>query len=128
MSAQIHTLNAIERKVSATAEELSSGEVKAVDLDDINAETNGYYYIIDDSAHIVYHPKKALIGSSFSRLGFVRKILEEKNGCIRSDTGGISRLIIFREISGGEILCYTVAESGISAAERCNIYKEEEAK
>ncbi len=128
ISEQMHTLDAVEQRVSAVAEKLSSGKLKTAELDSINAESSGYYYIIDSRANLVYHPKKALIGSSFSRLGFVRKILEEKNGCIRSDAGGISRIIIFRKKSGDEILCYTVAESGVSAAERCNIYKEEEAK
>lgn len=126
-SKNIRTFDALELKVSDTATELASDKNHRIP-DSTSASGKGYYYIINSDGIIVYHPEKGLVGSDFSRFGFVRKILKEKNGCIRSEAGGVSRIIIFREKGKEEILCYTVPENGISGSDRCARYTEEEAK
>lgn len=126
-SEQIKTFDALEQKVSGTAAELSSGK-NLRKLETRNRSNSGYYYILNNNGTIIYHPEKGLTGSDFSRFGFVRKILKEQNGCIRSEAGTVSRIIIFREKGGDEILCYTIPDNEITGSERCARYIEEEAK
>ncbi len=118
----VRTIDTLEAKISETAAELKQNN-NFSELEKYNRSGRGYYYILNKNGIVVYHPGKGLIGSDFSRFGFVRKILLEKNGCIRSEAGSVSRIIIFREKAGDEILCYTIPENEITGAEKCEKYE-----
>jgi len=120
---EVRDIDALETGVSDAAYTIAEGEDYRK-LEKFNRNGKGYYYILNKNGIIIYHPEKGLIGSDFSRFGFVSRILREKNGCIRFETGAVSRIIIFREKKGEEILCYTIPGSEISGAERCERYKE----
>ena len=120
---EVRTIDALEAGISDAAASLEKGDDYRK-LQKYNRHSRGYYYILNKNGIIIYHPEKGLIGSDFSRYGFVTKILQEKNGCIRSEAGAVSRIIIFREKGGDEILCYTIPGSEISGAEKCEKYTE----
>ncbi len=124
ISGKVITYDMLEQRVSEKAAELSSASKGPVIHENRSGPSKGYYYILKNNGEIAYHPKKGLKGSDFSRFGFVKKILKDKNGCIRFDTGDISRIIIFKETCDGAILCYTTPDYGIAGSDRCEIYKE----
>ena len=109
----------LKERVSAASEGISSGSVKIQDLERFNGGGKGYYYLITSEGRVIYHPKKGLIGSDFSRYDFVKRILEERNGCISSDTGGVPRIILFRSFDRDDILCYTIEENQVPGSEEC---------
>ena len=80
---------------------------------------NGFFYILSPAGTVLLHPERALEGSDFSKYGFIKRILEEKNGCLLFNTGGRTINIFYRELAGGDILCFTFESS---AAEKT--YKE----
>jgi len=123
VSEQYNTIDSLEAGISETAAKQNLNEnFRAVDK--LNKSGRGYYYILNKNGIIVYHPEKGLIGSNFSRFGFVRKILQERKGCIRSEAGAVSRVVIFREKAGDEILCYTIPENEITGADKCEKYRD----
>lgn len=123
VSQQFDTIDSLEAGISETAAKQKLNE-NFREFDNLNRSGRGYYYILNKNGIIVYHPEKGLIGSDFSRFGFVRKILKERKGCIRSEAGAVSRIILFREKSGYEILCYTIPENEITGAEKCEKYRD----
>lgn len=120
---QVRDIGSMEARISETAAALKQNN-NFSELEKHNRSGRGYYYILNKNGIVIYHPGKGLIGSDFSRFGFVRKILAEKNGCIRSEAAAVSRIIIFREKAGDEILCYTIPENEITGAEKCEKYSE----
>jgi len=118
----------LENKTAEAAKKLSVDKDYIKSIGSEKIARNSYFYILAKDGHVVYHPEKALTGNDFSRFGFVRRIMAEKNGCLRVTLGNMSRIIIFRETASGEILCLTAAAEGFTGSEKCNIYDHEEAK
>jgi hypothetical protein len=119
----VRTIEALEGKISKTATALErNGNYRIPEKH--SGTGRGYYYILNRNGIIINHPERGLIGSDFSRFGFVNKILQTKNGCIMSETGAVSRIIVFREKGADEILCYTIPANEISGADKCEKYTE----
>ncbi len=120
---EVRTIDALEAGISNAAASLEKGDDYRK-LEKYSRHGKGYYYILNRHGIIIYHPEKGLIGSDFSRYGFVKKILRDKNGCIRSEAGAVSRIVLFREKGAEEILCYTIPANVINGAEKCEKYRE----
>lgn len=120
---QVRDIGSLEARIFETAVALTKNNDFS-ELEKHNRSGRGYYYILNKNGIIVYHPEKGLIGSDFSRFGFVRKVMRDKNGCFRSEAGAVSRIILFREKAGDEILCYTIPENEITGGEKCEKYTE----
>jgi len=124
----IRTLASLETRVSETASKLDANKDPRAALKGLSGKSKGYFYLLNSNGRIEYHPVKGLLGSDFSRYGFVKNIIKIKKGCIRSDAGNISRIVIFRETAGGGILCYTIPENEVTGTERCKTFRKEEAE
>jgi len=108
-SAQQLTYESINRSLGQTADKIDKERSRILRLDKEGAP--GYYYIIDKSGQVIYHPRKSLIGKDFSRYPFVKKILEERNGSFAMETGGTNTSVFYKELSDGSVLCYTIESS-----------------
>jgi len=101
----------VQKELYDRAESIKKNRNSVYKLDNRTIGKNGYFYILQSSGKISYHPKKALIGVDFSTYPFVEKILTKRNGCIMMEIEGVSRYIFFREIDKDEILCLTIDKS-----------------
>jgi hypothetical protein len=70
--------------------------------------SNGYYYILQADGRLIYHPVTPLIGMRFGEDPVTRKILETRTGCIRNNSEGIMRLLIFRRCGDSMILVLSI--------------------
>ena len=118
----------LENKTAETAKTLTDDKNRTGLIENEKVAGNAYFYILSDKGRVIYHPEKALTDNDFSRFGFVRTIMSEKNGCIKVNMGNMSRIIIFRETADGGILCLTAASDGVDGSEKCSIYNHEGTK
>ena len=85
---------------------------------------SGYFYIIDSTGRVVYHPKEALIGMSFFNNPFVKSILYKRAGCVKGASGGEARVMIFRPLGSDRILCLSLSINEVDLSEFvCDDYK-----
>jgi hypothetical protein len=85
---------------------------------DMRLGETGYYYIIDSAGTVILHPKKMLEGMKFQDNPMVRKIIREGKGCIRQNIEGQDRIIFYRTIKNGRVLCLTINSSDIEDRSR----------
>jgi len=98
----------IKKELHTAADSIRDNRNSVLKLDNIIAGKKGYFYIIKSNGKISYHPKKALINADFSGYSFVRKILNDRNGCISLKADGIQKYVFFEEIDTEEILCLAI--------------------
>ncbi len=88
------------------------------------AGETGFYYIIDLKGTILSHPRGLLVGSSFRRYNFVKKIIELRSGCIRYDAGELQQLVFFMPLTEESILCLSIpADEVIKSEDACRRVK-----
>ncbi len=81
------------------------------------AGETGFYYVIDLKGTILSHPRGLLVGSSFMRYNFVRKIIELRSGCIRYDAGELQQLVFFMPLTEESILCLSIPADEVTKSE-----------
>ncbi len=74
----------------------------------------GYYYLVSPQGIIIYHPQSAIVGMNFSENPLVKRIMREKNGCLRHLFEGTEKVLIFRPLADGSILCLTLSTGEIT--------------
>ncbi len=74
----------------------------------------GYYYLVSPQGVIIYHPQSAIVGMNFSENPLVKRIMREKNGCLRHLFEGTEKILIFRPLADGSILCLTLSTAEIA--------------
>lgn len=111
----IYNKKDIEKEFSEIIAELNRNAENVKLLKEKRVGKSGYYYIIDMSGRIVYHPQTALIGMSFGRDEQVKKIIEDQSGCFQRQMEGMTKIIIFRPLSGAQYLCLSVSPEDINA-------------
>ncbi len=88
------------------------------------AGETGFYYVIDLEGVILFHPRGLLVGSSFKRYSFIKKIIHLRSGCIRYQAGEIQQLVFFMPLNEKSILCLSIpAEEVKNRKERCEEIK-----
>jgi hypothetical protein len=68
----------------------------------------GFYYVIDLKGVILSHPRGLLVGSSFRRYNFIKKIIQLRSGCITYHAGAIEQLVFFMPLDEESILCLSI--------------------
>jgi len=83
---------------------------------------NGYFYIIDDTGIMVYHPQTLLIGRNFGSFTFVKDVLKRKHGCYRYFLGEMEYVIFFDRLNNKEFLCLSIPAKNLkNAYDKCNL-------
>ena len=96
-------------------------------LKDWKISDKGFFYVIDQSGRVVYHPQELLIGRNFIDYWFIKVILSDRNGCIKYNVGNTEHYIFFESLNTGEILCYSIASREMDApVSRCKSVSSEE--
>ncbi len=114
----------------ATVEEIRT-EMAAI-IRDINTNRNvinslgnrrvgktGYYYILDSDGRVVFHPRQALIGSTFNRTWFINQLLTERSGCLTYTLGNRTHYLFFSPINDSEILCLSIVSEDLPNPVEC---------
>jgi hypothetical protein len=78
---------------------------------------SGYYYLISPQGAIIYHPQSAIVGMRFSENPLVKRIMQEKNGCLRHLFEGTEKILVFRALADGSTLCLTLSTVEIADAD-----------
>lgn len=110
-SGQMTSAN-IESALNDRVKKINKSRMEILKLD--NMGHPGYYYILDETGKILYHPKKSLINLDFSRYDFVKIILQKKNGAFTMTINNSETSVFYRELSDGSILCYSIDRSRYS--------------
>lgn len=74
----------------------------------------GFYYIINSSGIVIFHPQLILVGKSFKGLWFIEPVLKGNEGCINYSVSGNKNYLFYRKINSDEILCLSIMEDEIS--------------
>lgn len=76
----------------------------------------GFFYIVDADGIVVFHPRPALIGTSFRNHWFIKKIMEEKSGCLTYRLGNRTHVVYYERLNEeDEILCFSIVSDDLSA-------------
>jgi len=110
---EIYNKNDIEKEFSKIITKLNRNADNMQFLKEKRVGKSGYFYIIDISGRLIYHPQTALIGMSFGKDEQVKKIIEEQSGCFRRQMEGMTKIIIFRPLNGAKYLCLSVSPDDI---------------
>jgi hypothetical protein len=105
-------LESVSRKISANRSFMDS-------LRDRRIGKTGYYYVLDTDGKVVFHPRTALIGSSFSKIWFIDQLLAEKSGCLTYTLGNRTHYLIFIPLDDSEILCLSITSEDLSGLVEC---------
>ncbi|HPV40500.1 MAG TPA: hypothetical protein PKX40_04910 [Spirochaetota bacterium] len=119
----------------ATGRPVSSDRIKtemAAIIRDINADRTfmnslgekrvgktGFYYVLDADARVVFHPRQALIGASFSKTWFVSQLLTRKSGCLTYTLGNRTHFLFFSPVNESEILCLSIVSEDLPQPVEC---------
>lgn len=81
MSQPIFSNNGIYRGILSGTFYLQENNILSMIFGDNNVDDSGsYYYIVDSSGHLLYHPDKQLIGEDVSSNKVVQKLMKGEAG------------------------------------------------
>lgn len=81
MSQPIFSKNGIYRGILSGTFYLQENNILSMIFGDNNVDDSGsYYYIVDSSGHLLYHPDKQLIGEDVSNNKVVQKLMNGRVG------------------------------------------------
>ncbi len=103
----------IRSEMNAIRENVAENRGYIEKLKDKRLGKTGYFYIIDNSGSVVFHPQSALIGSTFKNNKFINKILDEKNGCLATQLGDRMHMVFFEPLNDFEILCLSILSDDV---------------
>ena len=88
-------------------------------LRDKRVGKTGFYYVLDSEGRVVFHPRPALIGTSFSKVWFINQLLTEKSGCLTYTLGNRTHYLFFQPLDESEILCLSIVSDDLSRPVEC---------
>lgn len=109
--------NTIDKKFDTIITNVNRNSQYIYRLKKMHIGSSGYFYVIGTNGRIVYHPKEALIGMSFMKNSFVKKMIEKRTGCTMQHIKPENRIIIFRPINTSLILCMSIDPSEVNDEE-----------
>ena len=104
----------LEREMRRTAEARISGERFIEELPSIRLSKSGYFYLVGEDGTVLSHPKSGMRGMNFSDLPFVRAMFGRKAGCMEQEMDGARRIVLFRTLDNGAMLCLTISASDVA--------------
>jgi hypothetical protein len=118
-SSMVNT-RSIKMEMSGVKRMIQGDRAMIARLKDKRINKRGFFYVIDSTGRVIYHPQELLIGRNFSNYWFIKHILQERSGCLSYTVGDQDHYIFYESLQGGEILCYSVAALDLEGpAERC---------
>ena len=88
-------------------------------LRDRRVGKTGFYYVLDSDGRVVFHPRPALIGTSFSKTWFINQLLTEKSGCLTYTLGNRTHYLFFLPLNDSEILCLSIVSEDFPQPVEC---------
>jgi hypothetical protein len=101
-------INTIQKEMVSTRNFINRNIKNISQINNRKTGKTGFYYVIDLEGTILSHPRGLLVGSSFRRYSFIRKIIQMRSGCIRYDTGEIQQMVFFIPLHEESILCLSI--------------------
>lgn len=111
--------DSIRNDMTVISREIDSNRSSMNTLRDRRVGKTGFYYVLDSDGRVVFHPRPALIGSSFSKVWFVNQLLEEKSGCITYILGNRKHYLFYKPINDFEILCFSITSDDLPPGVEC---------
>ena len=94
---------------------IDAGKTGTGSLATAHIGSSGFYYLLSAEGKVLVHPNSGLVGRDFSRSPQVKAILAKDRGIQNDGSGESSRVVFFRRLSSGDILCLTVDAAELSA-------------
>ena len=114
------SIDAIHADMESVARGISVDRSYMYTLGNRRIGKTGYYYVLDTDGRVVFHPRSALIGTSFSKVLFIDQLLGEKSGCLTYTLGNRKHYLFFMHIDDSEILCLSIVSEDLPQAVECN--------
>ena len=98
----------IRMELSRAKRMIQTDRDKMVKLKDKKVNKRGFFYVIDNSGLVVYHPQELLIGRNFSNYWFIQSHFKEPQRMSELPGRHPGALYLF-DINRSQILCYSVS-------------------
>jgi len=113
------TSDSIKTEMAAIIRDITADRTVMNSLRERRVGKTGFYYILDADARVIFHPRQALIGTSFSKTWFVTQMLTRKNGCLTYTLGNRIHFLFFSPINDSEILCLSIVSEDLPRPVEC---------
>ncbi len=113
------TSDGIKNDMAAISREIDANRSAMNALRDRRVGKTGFYYVLNSDGRVVFHPRLALIGTSFSKVWFVNQLLEEKSGCFTYVLGNRNHYLFYAPINDFEILCLSIISDDLPPGVEC---------
>lgn len=60
---------------------------------------NGYFFILNSSGDVKFHPNKELSGQNLAKYEFIKEMISKKNGYIEYEFNGLRKVVAYRFLS-----------------------------
>jgi hypothetical protein len=112
----------IQREFRSIQKSVASNRMNMRNLKDTTVGKSGFFYVVDNTGKVSFHPQAVLIGRDFSSFKFMQELLEKKKGCIIYGIGPRERVIFFAPINDREVLCLSIESEEVRGSmEECII-------
>lgn len=105
----------IHAEMTAVVREISLNREAMNGLGKRRIGATGFFYIVNSDGIVVFHPRPALIGTSFRNHWFINKIMEEKTGCLTYRLGNRTHVVFYERLNEEEILCFSIVSDDLGA-------------
>jgi len=106
----------IKMEMSKVKRMILNDAEKIIKLKDKRINDKGFFYVIDLSGRVIYHPQELLIGRNFSDYWFIKYILKQRSGCLSYTVGGLEHFIFFENLQREQLLCYSIAAADLEGS------------
>lgn len=98
----------LEKRVQNQAESIDNHHTIDADLSAERIGEGGFFYIIDSTGRCIMHPNVVVLGAFFGELPSVKEVLLHDRGIVRENADGMRRVIVYRRLYDGSILCLSI--------------------
>jgi Cache 3/Cache 2 fusion domain len=107
------TPSSIRNDMAAIKRDINSNRSAMNGLKNKRVGSTGFYYIVDNDGKVVFHPREALIGTSFKNHWFIDKIINDRSGCLTYQLGNRTHVVYFEQLDDSDILCLSIVSDDI---------------
>ncbi len=109
----------IRKDMAAISHEIAVNRMALNKLGNRRVGKTGFYYVLDSDGTVVFHPREPLIGTSFSKVWFIKQLLAEKTGCLTYTLGNRTHYLFFSPLGDTEILCLSIVSDDLPRPVEC---------
>src|SRR4030042_5811849 len=107
------TSSTIRKDMAAIKRDINGNRSAMNGLKNKRVGSTGFYYIVDIEGNVVFHPRTALIGTSFKNHWFIDKIITDRSGCLTYQLGNRTHVVYFEPLNDSDILCLSIVSDEI---------------